>query len=81
MTQQILAEFADGTTAPVEFVTRCPEFSVALARRSDGYQRCLFIDHDLRLHPDDWIVAVRPVAPPQACRAYPIPILAKEKVL
>lgn len=27
------------------------------------------------------VTRLRPVAPTQACRAYPIPILAKEKVL
>lgn len=58
------AHFKDGTSAPIKFITRCPDFSVALATRGDGYQRCLFIDHDLTWHPDPWIAAIRPATTP-----------------
>lgn len=79
------AEFVGGHVSPVTNIRQSNGYLIGLAHRDDGYARAVFFDHygnrPPGYGPDPWIAAVRPVAPTQACRAYPIPILAKEKVL
>lgn len=76
-------EFVGGQKSVVTDIRRADGYMIGLAHRDDGYARAVFFDHygnrPPGYGPDDWITSVRPVT--QACRAYPIPILAKEKVL
>jgi hypothetical protein len=51
--------FADGNTVTVDFICDSGEFYTAIAKRRDGFARCVFLDRQLRPHPDPWLV--RPV--------------------
>lgn len=52
--------FADGRTVVVDFICNSGDFYTALAKRADGFVRCVFFDLRLRPHPDPWLVAIRP---------------------
>jgi hypothetical protein len=52
---QYVARFSDGSTGAIRVRGMCPDFVIGLAKREDGYMRCLFIGPNDTLAPDPWV--------------------------